>query len=811
MRNIDKKLKFNFSISDDVEFGEDAEAGACERVVNMRSVGSVLQPVGKFLSISTLTADERLLACHRTADGVNMIILKNRKLILHGAMRDGAYCTIGVEIGTLASDALCAETLCEFVVIGCTAGDVYLHYENGSYVMLRQDDLKPVLSVASSLVDAVTVSVPQYQLVGGYSRWQLPLEADDVANISASMRAAYSEIASVAKSCSAYIQPVLVRYAVRLFDDSYAWISEPVLLGSGVQCCSEYRAEVESNGSSYTTVGGFQISADIFTITVNVVGGIAKAWDNLIKSIDILVSEESSPLLVGQNVTCRCETSTVGTRKSFLMMQFKSRNVKDVVRSVVESKTFKVAYKITDFDALRAGDAVLLPVVTGEAVTGEMLKSCTARVSKVQCSTSFMPHSRRMFGAGDYCRLRSSWASAGILNVDESNDETFEAVVTACIGTVNGEAVTVWRGQGYGKPVSVGPIVAYPDIRAKRISVAVKLASGAVKTFSAALHPALSAGMSYMVSDDLKPFELNDASSSDYIIPNEVNLQENITGKMTESEEFNPLVIKEVHAVCDGRIRALGASLHHSDNVIGTPIYAFADSGVYALPYRTVVSSYAPSVMVTSHVIAASTKPVNADGVLNFISDEGELLSISKYKVERRLKNVDKESSMTYILKRKELWISSQQNGVTIVADDGRTYLRGEKYGNVFSSSAGVPMAVAVNGVIYDISQEIGNLAEVDMITQPFSPDDVEIFVPKEFSLNISASNCRLEITIYGDTGISCHGMMLCRFIVDGALNSPLKAKIISPRLRKMRVKMCGRISYDAVVEGFVMKYKTIY
>ena len=810
MKNTDKKLIFKFSNIADVEFGEDAPTGACERLQNMRRVGGCLRPTGQMLPFSVLAENERLLAMHRTAEGVNIITYSSGNVMWHGTMTGDAYTPKGVAVGSLSAEPSCAETIGDFVVIGCRSGDVYLHCDGEEYVLLNRDSAIPQIRLVAEEAGAVSATVARYEFRNGYTHWQSPLELEDLSAISANMRSAYTAIRGRAEAKSAHVQPVLARYGVRLYDDSYLWVSQPLLLGVGVQCGTELRTAVESDSAAYKATAACEMTAKTFSISAEAIGGFDKSWDKMVKSVDILLTDELKPLLTSQNIEYRCETTTTGSRIQYLMMNFRRADVAATIGDVMCSGDWRVAYQITDFNALRAGTAKLLPVPHGEIVDSKAMAACSQAISRRSCSSALVPHNRRMFGCVDTAILKSGWASVAAINVDGSRKETFDVVVAARISTDHGAALTVWHGKGSGLPLSINPIVAYPDPRAVSITVMVKTASSGVKTCVAQLQPAHKAGLAYAVSRDMAPMVFEETGVSALDVPEAVNIEEKTTGVLQESAEMNPLVAKAWHRVCDGRIRALGAALHHSNNAIGTPMYVFADSGVYALPYRTVSAAYAPAVVISRHVIASGTKPVNVTDKLCFATDGGKLCVIGQYKTEELRRDVGEVREMAYNLDRRELWIRDSMEQSIVIAADGTMYMRSEKFGSLFAASAGVPVAVAKNGAMYSLRREVGNLADVELLTRPFSPTDAEEFVPTEFMLNICAKNCNIEITVLGDNGISCHGMMLCRLKINGAVNSPIKARLFSPKLRKMRVAIKGKMPAEAVVEWCAVRYKSL-
>lgn len=811
MANKKKRLRVNFSCKADVAFGEDAPVGSADSVVNLRGIGTALTPVGSLVEIAEIGQGSTIIATHRTADGVNLIIVSGGTLIWSGTISaEGIYGEVGLELGALDGDVLAAETLADFVVIGCSTGEVYLYYSGGSYTILDPTVAVPELYIDSSVVDTAVATVPEYEFEDEYTRWQSPLSSADIAGISDNMSTAYSELATAASSAGGYIQPILVRYGVRLFDDSYLWISQPVAIGEGIQCGEKYEAEVDDDGSVYTAVESFSIEADVYKIVARAVSGFDSSWDGLIKSVDILVSAEAAPLLTSQTVGYRCETSS--SSEHLLRLWFQSVDSDVVMSGLLGTESWSVAYMITDFDALREGTATLCPVASELTVDSDVVSECARRASCRSVSTSIMPHNRSLFTAGSTSILHSGWGliPSIVVDTDYFSVETYQAVAVATLATVQGKAVTVWTGSGCGRPTALNPVVAYPDSRAVSLKVTVMLASGSILEATLTLQPDTASGMAYATGSDFEQIELEESTLTELEIPDEENIEQSAAGIVNQSVELNPLVTSERHTVCDGLIRAIGSTMHRSSTVIGTPLYIFTDGGVYAMPYRTSSATYAPAVIVTHHVIASGTLPVNTDSYLCFATAEGELCGLSQYHITRLLRSVGEMSAMAYCLPRRELWLLSAQGDVTVVDADGRRYARTDEPATLFDSSAAIPLAVDADGVVYDVTVENSGDTSVALLTEPFSPSADEMWKLERVTLLAVAESIDAQVALYGDTAYSCHGMMLCRLSLDGSVNTPVPFGIYSPPVRKIRLEVTGTLSSEAILGGAVINYTEI-
>ena len=799
MKNTSMRL--HLSAIADCDFADDAPAGSCGELSNMRGHGTSLRPVGKLTELLHLDGEERIIAVHHIADGTaNVITLRGRNVMLHSRL--DAYSTpspLGTLLGTLPGDFMCATTLADYVVLGNSGGDVYLHHSSGTYHWLDVDKSLPVLRLTTEGAGTLSANVPAYNFSGYYTRWASPLNDSDQRGISAAMHSAFATIEENATSIGAYVNPVVARYAVRMTDGTYLRVSQPVLMGNGIPCSQEYKATVTNNGTTFTGTTGFSIYAGAYTIGAKSMAGFDAAWDGLIAGIDILVADGISPIPPLLGVKYRCETSTTGTRQEYLSLQFRTSDADSLVGGLLAAAKWKVVAVITDFAALRAGTASLRKVC--HPIDASVLGSCESMMAARRSTTAATAHNRRVFATAEWSTLRSAWSTEAILNVDSSN-VAHEAMTVTHIATPAGKAVSVWRGSGKGRPVSINALIAFPDSRAVSTTVYVSC-EGAVRSFTAVLNRA--AGIAYAVTSDLQPIIPSTTTSSALPSVTDSYTAERCTGTVTESVELNPLVARYIHKVCESRIIALGATAHRSNNVIGTPTYAFAESGVYALPYRTATAAYSPAVIVARKRIAGRYALADSDSRLCFATIDGDLCAIDRYQVECKARNIGEATHLAYCDKRRELWVTRADGSVVIVDRHWRRYSRSESIAYTVPSAQPV-LAATLGGSVYAIGDETPSHTRISLLTQPMAPSGAEWFVPEAVTIGIAADNCDILVTILGENGQSCHGATLCSLHIHGAVGAPVTARIFAPPVRKVRISIAGDISADTVIGKISLK-----
>ena len=794
-----KTLSFNLSAIAPCDFAEDASIGSCESLTNMRGYGSALQSVGKLKELMRLSDGETLIAAHRVGSGINYLTLAGVEVRHKATLADDDTLSIVDEtIGSLPGKFTCATTLADVVILGNEGGDVFLHYADARYRLLDERRAIPTLRLKVENAGVLSATVNSMYFTGGYTRWQSPLTDSDLRGVTANMRDAFLRITADAAAAEVYVNPIVVRYAVRMTDGTYLYVSSPLVVGYGIPCSQRYTATVVNDGSVFTGMNGFTINAGSFTLGVEALGGFDSAWDNMVAAIEILVSDGASPLLLQHNVDYRCETTTTGTRQELLSMAFRTRQADSLVRELLDAMSWKVVGVITDFEALRNGKAKLRKVQ--QYAQRQAIDACVATIGKQRCSATAISHNRRIFSAVDSTILTSQWGAEEMLNVDNST-VPHEAAIVAHIATESGDAVTVWRGSGVGRPLSLNPLLSYPDTRITRFDV-YTLCEGTVKEFSATLNPAGS--MSIAVDSRLLSVNLAESELGEPDFPSYSTATERQVGQVSESAEMNALATRCVHSVCESRVIALGASMHRTNDAIGTPLYAFAVGGIYALPYRTTSAAYAPAVIISRKRISAAWAVDATPSRLCFTDTSGELFGIDRYKVERITPHAGRARRLAYCHTTGELWILADDGSVTIAESSGLLHRRTEKFGYLLTSDVKT-LAVTDYGAVYGIDHEIGNLTDVDLLTAPFTTGVRSIATSIRF--DISAENCNLVVTLYGENGHSCHGMILSRHHLAGRLGAPVTARVVAPAVERYRIGITGKMPARSIIGKISLKF----
>ena len=308
--------------------GEAAQCGEALLAQNLRERESSLMVTGEPAVTGAIAVGDRLLllddGCCVTCRGTTVKI-------------DGAA------VATVAGNIVGAHAVGDLVVVVTDAGLTYLSRRDGAWTVLDPAAAVPQLSIVAS-VSTSSAEVDAYTFVAPYSQWRAPLADDDRAALTARLRSAWSALSNDIHAEGRYLAPLLVRWAVRLLDGSYLWMSDPVRVGDMTLANADRISTlVETSGNSFTGVQATQLALRHYGLDIAVTRDIGAEWLPLVSSIDVFVTAEPQLLTACRSLDYRCVTRTTGGREYVLEMGLSRRSTSAISRELACSPWHLVA------------------------------------------------------------------------------------------------------------------------------------------------------------------------------------------------------------------------------------------------------------------------------------------------------------------------------------------------------------------------------------------------------------------------------------------------------------------------------------
>ncbi|MBQ3323691.1 MAG: hypothetical protein IJG81_02475 [Muribaculaceae bacterium] len=771
--------------------GESAEAGISSTLINMRERESALEVVGRPRQLQQLTPGDRVLL----VDG-------DRTLVL----RDGKVVWSDMVVLDTSATVIAAHKVGNLLVVVTSEGNVVMRRSLLGYDIINIADALPQVHLAAVETSTLTTTVTPFEFNAPYSTWQAPLASVDVDALTRLVRNALTSMRSNAMAQGRFTGVMLARYGVRLWDDSYLWLSQPVMVGHDM-ISTDYRsvATVATASGKFTGVDSFDLSLSSYRLGITMASGIAIEWRDMVKAVDVLISPVAQPF-DSATIDYRCTvTTSSGTRRYLLEVGPKPREASAMLPAIIKGDWRVVASTTTlDGSAFSAVNTVMTSqqVVPGKrcdvvkaqlpssrVITADYCAQVMQGSTFKEVSTVSMEHNGRLYQAPSAQCISNPWPVLPWLDGTLSSG-TASATVQVTLATGDGDVTLTTSSACPCSTAELNPFIAFPDPRATHVVIAV-----GDKRWEGDLAPIEGTGMAAYISPSLHRNTMINGShpsggTGTAILP--------VDGVVVVSAVGNPLATQWRATVSGCHILALGAACRpiYSGGFGRYPIYVFTTQGIMALPQST-SGSYGEPRLITETVIAGDSRPVAGGDALWFISQHGILCRLSGSTLERMLRGLDTATAMAWNDRERELWLVSNSN-VRVLMPSGRTYDRDLPVGSIYSDPMHA-LAVAADGKLLDISSEEPDEMFFSFLSHPFEVSPFMMQRPMMISWNLFPSapqlpsaGANVTLTLLGERGSSCHGYLISRVTATGIISAPLSRPILAPPTRTLRIEGSG-------------------
>ena len=352
--------------------GEAAQCGEAVLARNLRERERSLEVTGQPAVAGAIAVGDRLL----TLAGTHRVTCAGMTVKVDGAP---VFTAAGAVVGAYVIGAL--------LVVTARDGLHYLAQRDGAWTEQDPAAAMPQLTFAEDLSTS-SADIAPYTFAAPYSQWQAPLADADRTALASQLRAAWSSLHADLAAEGRYSAPLLVRWAVRLVDDTYLWMSAPVRVGDMTLSNADRIAAIVTTGNGgFTGTEDTSLTLSHYSLDIGVTSGIDAAWLPLVKSIDVFVTDEAQLLTASRALDYRCVTRTVGGRQYVLEMGLSRRSADAVARQLAASSwhllaTAPATANLTGSDFVPATELLTL---TGQACAAV---GALASLNDVVCSTA---------------------------------------------------------------------------------------------------------------------------------------------------------------------------------------------------------------------------------------------------------------------------------------------------------------------------------------------------------------------------------------------------------------------------------------
>ena len=404
------------------------------------------------------------------------------------------------------------------------------------------------------------------------------------------------------------IYPVLVRYAVRLFDESYVMHSSPLLVGEPNfirMAVSKTKFDFDS-----LSVEGFtyKLIANPRTIGVKYDLSGLSGWKDVASSVDIFVSR---PFVIN-DLDSTIKTVTVLDKNNMMVdLPFKSES--ELLEEIGEISNFYLVKSIpigdisNGFENIFAEGKAFKNLDQQEVATDDDF-------TRSRITGNLYTYNGKLHVGNIREKLAKPYP-LGMFAVSDINEFTVNTEVH--VKTESGMKIVHGASTAYGAMVS--PYLSYPDSRAVKMII---YNDKYYDEIPLKPHPFLNIAYSLK---GLYPYSITDKYGTYTPLPEDsVSVAPN---KLKVSNVSNPFYFpaKQTYTVSSRNIVAMAtATTALSTGQFGQfPLYVFTGEGVFALSVGTGDIAYANSFSVTRDVCNNPDSIVSTDDAIVFSTDSG--------------------------------------------------------------------------------------------------------------------------------------------------------------------------------------------
>lgn len=770
---------------------EAARQGEACHMLNMREREQALEVVGKPHTVAHIAAGSQLLVVDQ-----DRYIYQQGRRIVHDKQ----------VIATATGNITAAHVVGPVVIVDTSSGPLYLHYNAGQYRSLVPARAIPQLHLAATEWATLTTNIESYSFKQPLARWQFPLSRDEITPLCHNLAQAHFSLTGQAGLEGRYCSPILARYGVRLWDDSYLWISAPVLLGSNA-FKKNYRTATQAmtDGKNFTGIGAFQYKLSTYRLGITVLKGVAPEWHDLVKSIDIFTSLDTQ-LAHSSQLDYRMGIATQPAGRIYsIELGLSPRSHTSIVDELL-NRPWYLATSCHSLQQLAQGkleshgshiaSTPIVPNCTTHAI--DHLPQGTPALSHEKCKNmvwnschllapaSALVHNGRHYCAGGQLLFHNPWPMSALFDGNMA-PQPCHTRLTLTLKTHHGTARQAIEANYNFTPQQLNAMWVACDSRVVAMKCEITSA-GITKVASCTLNSHEPSGTTIAVQHDLMPVTLIEAQSTSNTNDTPPHVALNASNLFTMSHTGNPLVHTLPSQLTGATIVAVAiASKPIYTSAFGHyPIYLFTRQGLFAVPQRS-SGDYGEARLVDHKILAQGFSPVHGGNKVWFKNHLGMLCSVAGAKVTIH-SHQPGLSAIAWNDAEQELWLLNHDTSTGILFGNNHSTQLSFK-AKQFYCQPTFALMINEQGEILDMQQAdaVAN-QHFSYMSHPFMLNKM----PTQITWNCMAGPVDLTLTLRGERGNSCHGYIINCLHATGAVNAPISTSLLTPPCRTLRLEVDG-------------------
>ena len=614
-----------------------AQPGDCTAIVNLRNQSNCLKPVGTPEYLYTPeNKNHRLVYVHICYDGKHHITENENTLYYEALIKKGngniqKESSLLFELNDL--QVLSIQSIGNTLIIICTESIYYLLYKEGKYIFLGEKPNIPEISFFPYVEYTDAYFVSEYTFQHGYSN-PTRLDTEDINYYNDAYYNAFFQLQEKAWKRHYFIQPILIRYALTLYDGSRIFSSAPVMV-SLPHPIQPYQMSIRLKNSNNLCLGSHegQIIAGNYSLKYYIHQFNLDNWKDIVRSIDFFVSPEATifePDQKQQGLKFTIERTEENETISFLLKgDISFLDLKEIKKRYLQDSLFYKIATIEDWSDWKEGESYAIEnkIRPDLLVHEEVLSPDNTTLLSTGAHVSYI-HNKRLHIANLKKKLFPGFPLS-LFNVGNKNAETVDAYICTYLKTERGECKVVWHGKSDYFFNQLSPLISYPDSNAYKMEIVVKSENTRYKG-SFLLTASEYENRADYLDETLSAISLENDSlpaSTPLDIPlseNDTYTQPNI---LRVSELENPFIFpsEQTYTISNGEITGIATiTAALSEGQFGEfPLYVFTEEGIWALQNGNEIVCYGAQHQLNREPILPENPIVPLEDMIMFTTAKG--------------------------------------------------------------------------------------------------------------------------------------------------------------------------------------------
>ncbi len=818
-------------------------------VVNLRKRSECLTPTGSPQELYTLDSHERKLVCiHTCYDGEHHITEDNTGLYYEVCVENGPenIDTISTPIFEKqeGETILSTRTIGNTLIVFCPQNTYYLLYKEGEYISLGERPEIPVISFYPQGTYPITTAIDAHDFNKSYTDPKR-IDFNDVQYYDAVYYAGVFKCQELAREEHQFIQPILVRYAITLYDGSRLYASAPVMVSQSDAPLQPHQLKLLMQSSSnvcFGTLAGTMVATS-YNLMCKIHHIALDNWKDVIRSIDIFVAPEATIFEPDMDVSksenwlyYSVKKDTSGSSPSYWLIGEPYFSMEEISKRYLEDSLF---YKIASFDNWEEWEddselEIKSEVRPDQLVHEEVLSVDNTTLLSTGAKFSYI-HNKRLHIANLTKTLFPGFP-IGLYNVGTGNSPlTAEVYIRTYIKSDRGESQVVWHGESNYFYNQLSPLISYPDSNAYKMEIVAQVSNIRYqKTIN--LTPSKYENRAEYLSPNFTAIILEQENTAESLsIPspqNEVYTQPNI---LRVSEYENPFIFpaEMTYSISNSAItRVASITSALSEGQFGEfSLYLFTEEGIWALKNGDTIVCYETQHQLNRISIPSNSPIVPLENGILFITENGifaiqgstmqELLSfdeavyesltpITQQGADNELTSILSDttklsefipgSQVAYNPTEGELICSHPDHSYSIVIHLAtlHIYRSTRVFPHIYSDATHL-LGQDESGNIYNLSQETfsENTQAIAWISRPITLQPESYQRWREVCWRMAADNGNLRLSVWGGNDAEGEFNLVSRADTTGGIPGQVLMRQTTPPYKYFRLILTGEVSPD--------------